>query len=651
MKKILISLMALSAIFACQKETLTETPQTATVTFTADADGADTKTVLNETSKYSEWVAGDKITIHNGNEGFEFSTTESGRSAAFSYVGNDFTGNKFLAVYPSGSYTADVAAKTVTAYIPTWQQAQTGTYHSNAALAVAYSESDAFSFKNATALLKFTVNTDNVTHVIFHGNNGEALTGNVKVTLGADAVESVECLDTEFKSGEGESQVTETKKGTWVELYAYHDEDNRYFVKGETYYMAVAPAVLSKGATVKFRINDGNEIEVRTTDEEKIITPNCIVNLGELKHEAPAWAVAGTFNDWSMYADPMTLENGLYVYRNITGLNPTEREGSEDNSSATGFQFIQDGSTWRGGHGDTDTPGKMVTGSWAWYWDDGGKNIYVDGALATDKFDVYLNPETKKYVIVQAGGAVPEDTPAATEDLEWAIVGSMPESGWNNNIAMTLEGDWRVAENVDILTSDEFKFRVGTGWDTMMTYNETAVAADTDYNTVDGTGMAKGITVAASAKYDVYLYKDASKFKLVKRGEVSMKDYSQCLIEIVGDGVAEQTGATKETVWQWGYAMLASNGGKPSVSGNNYTWTWTGLQLTGKGVKIRTKNAAASGDIAGFDCGASAVDKTNSVSVTSDTDGNIIVEEGIYNITFTIDASTEVKKIVIKEAD
>ncbi len=474
MKKILISLMALSAIFACQKETLTETPQTATVTFTADADGADTKTVLNETSKYSEWVAGDKITIHNGNEGFEFSTTESGRSATFSYVGNDFTGNKFLAVYPSGSYTADVAAKTVTAYIPTWQQAQTGTYHSNAALAVAYSESDAFSFKNATALLKFTVNTDNVTHVIFHGNNGEALTGNVKVTLGADAVESVECLDTEFTSGEGESQVTETKKGTWVQLYAYHDEDNRYFVKGETYYMAVAPAVLSKGATVKFRINDGNEIEVRTTDKENIIKPNCIVNLGELK--APAWAVAGTFNDWSMYADPMTLENGLYVYRNITGLNPTEREGSEDNSSATGFQFIQDGSTWRGGHGNTDTPGKMVTGSWAWYWDDGGKNIYVDGASATDKFDVYLNPETKKYVIVQAGGAVPEDTPAATTPepgtYSWGLVGE--HQGWDITSLTSME---EIAENVYAvknikLVSPGFKFAM-TGladWNTANTY-------------------------------------------------------------------------------------------------------------------------------------------------------------------------------------
>lgn len=474
MKKILISLMALSAIFACQKETLTETPQTATVTFTANADGADTKTVLNETSKYSEWVAGDKITIHNGNEGFEFSTTESGRSATFSYVGNDFTGNKFLAVYPSGSYTADVAAKTVTAYIPTWQQAQTGTYHSNAALAVAYSESDAFSFKNATALLKFTVNTDNVTHVIFHGNNGEALTGNVKVTLGADAVESVECLDTEFTSGEGESQVTETKKGTWVELYAYHDEDNRYFVKGETYYMVVAPAVLSKGATVKFRINDGNEIEVRTTDKENIIKPNCIVNLGELKHDA--WAVAGTFNDWSMYADPMTLENGLYVYRNITGLNHTEQEGSEDNSSATGFQFIQDGSTWRGGHGDTDTPGKMVTGSWAWYWDDGGKNIYVDGASATDKFDVYLNPETKKYVIVQAGGAVPEDTPAATTPepgtYSWGLVGE--HQGWDITSLTSME---EIAENVYAvknikLVSPGFKFAM-TGladWNTANTY-------------------------------------------------------------------------------------------------------------------------------------------------------------------------------------
>ena len=655
MKKIIFSIMSVSALFACQKENFEENVPVETVTVTANVDGADTKTALNEATRYSEWVSGDKITVHNGTKGFEFATTQSGASAEFSYTGNDFAGNKFMAVYPAGDYTVDMAERTVNAYIPTWQQAQKGTYHSNAALAVAYSETDAFRFRNATALLKFTVNTDNVTHVIFHGNNGEALTGNVKVSLGGSSIESVECLDTEFTTGEGEDKTVETKKGTWVECYAYHDDENKYFVKGETYYMAVAPVELTQGATVKFKINDGEEIEVRKTSRSNVISANQIINLGELKYDAPErdpWTVAGTFNDWKMYDDPMTLEGDIYVYRGISGLNFTAQDDAEDKSSKTGFQFIQDGTSWRGGYGDTDTPGKLSTNSWSWYWKDNGKNIYVEGASAEDKFDVYLNPETEKFVIVTAGSAMPEDEVVDPSTLEWAIVGSMPESNWGSNIAMTLEGDWRVAAGVDIRKSDEFKFRVGTGWDDVVTYNETAVVADTEYNTVDGTGMAKGITVSESAKYDVYLYKDASKFKLVKKGELAAKDYSECVVELVGAAVKEQEGATEETVWNWGYAMLASNDGKPSVSSNVYTWTWTGVQLAADGCKIRTKDAAASGGIAYFNCGASVVDTTQSVAVTTNDDGNIILSAaGTYDITFTIDASSDSKKIVIKAAN
>ena len=94
MKKIIFSLMAVSALFACQKESFIDAPQAETVTLTANFDGADTKTVLNETTRYSEWVSGDAITVHNGTKGFEFTTTDSGQSAKFSYTGEDFSGDK-----------------------------------------------------------------------------------------------------------------------------------------------------------------------------------------------------------------------------------------------------------------------------------------------------------------------------------------------------------------------------------------------------------------------------------------------------------------------------------------------------------------------------------------------------------------------------
>ena len=182
---------------ACNKEMPEEAPEVAveTVVFTASMDGADSKAVLNETTKYSEWEAGDKVTIHNGVTGFEFTAAGAGASTELSYTGTGFSGSKFMAAYPSCS-SADVETKTVNAYIPTWQQAQKGTYHHDAALAVAYTENNELAFKNATALLKFTVGTDNVTHVVFHGNNGEGITGNVAVSL-VDGTPKVEVLDTQ----------------------------------------------------------------------------------------------------------------------------------------------------------------------------------------------------------------------------------------------------------------------------------------------------------------------------------------------------------------------------------------------------------------------------------------------------------------------
>ena len=401
--------MAMSFAVACNKELPAEAPEAAveTVVFTASMDGADSKAVLNETSKYSEWEAGDKVTIHNGTAGFEFTAAEAGASTELSYTGTGFSGSKFMAAYPSCA-SADVEAKTVNAYIPTWQQAQVGTYHHDAALAVAYTENNELSFKNATALLKFTVATDNVTHVVFHGNLGEGITGNVSVSL-ADGTPKVTVLETEFteKDSEG-NDVKVTKKGSWVELYAYHDDDHRYFEKGQTYYIAIAPQTFTEGVTVKIRINEGEELQVKTTTKAATFKANTIYNLGEFVYEAPDtpatsdWYVAGTFNSWSMTANPMTLENGFYVLKNVTGLNGASDNGAE---SGTGFKFVYQGN-WKGS--GNDGQGK-TSGQWEYVWGDGGMNIYVAGAAAADEFDIYVNPsegDHGKFIIVTAGTTV-----------------------------------------------------------------------------------------------------------------------------------------------------------------------------------------------------------------------------------------------------
>ncbi len=526
----MVAAVALFAAASCNKELpQEEVPAVGeTVVYTASTDGADTKAALNETTKKSEWVADDAITVHDGEKGWTFTAAEAGANVDFSNSEGFGEYRPVLAVYPAGTYTVDVAAKTAKAYIPTWQQAQAGTYHSPAALAVAYTEDNTFAFKNAHALLKFTVNTDNVTHVIFHGNGSEAITGDVNVTLGEDGVESVECLETVFTSEkwneetQQKEQVSETKYGTWVECYAYHDDANKYFAKDRTYYIAVAPQKFEGGVTVRVRINDGEELVAKTTTNPVETKINTILNLGEIKYEAPVvheWAVAGTFNGWSTTANPMELVDGYYVAKNITGLNYTAPTGEETGSS-TGIKFVNNGDTWRAGEG------QVTAGTWAYVWGDGG-NIYVDGATADTAYDIYLNPsegDYGKFVIVAAGAEMPEDVVVEEEVLVdyWAVVGSMLDN-WASEVKMTADGDWYVAEGIELTAADEFKFRANG--DANWTINRGAegdadgvVIADNVETTVIQGG--KNFAVATDGVYSLYINKYANKVKVVRTGDI-----------------------------------------------------------------------------------------------------------------------------------
>ena len=483
----MVAAVALFTAVSCNKEIEQDNlPAGETVVYTASTD-AQTKAALNETTKKSEWVANDAITVHDGTKGWTFTTAGSGANADF--VNSEGFGDyrPVMAVYPAGEWSADVNTKTVSAAIPADQQAQLGTYHSPAALAVAYSENNSFAFRNAHALLKFTVNADNVTHVIFHGNQEEKITGKVSVELGDEGV-SVTGMDM-----------------TYAKCYAWHDADNKYFLKGEgnTYYMAVAPQTFDKGVTVKIQVNEGAEILVKTTEKPVETKANTILDLGELTYEVPVaeWAIAGTFNEWSTTATPMTLEGDYYVARKVSGLNFTANSDPENKSSDTGIKFVNKGTVWKGGYGDTDTPGKLSVNSWSWYWEDGGVNVYVDGASAETEYDIYLNPSNGKFVIVAAGTAMPEDKPATAQ--EWYLVGAF--NSWtaaDPDYKMTLDGDWYVFKN---FTADGYgvKFVADGAW--TINRGGSFIANQAIEVAQDGSDMS-----VPAGKYDVYLSADAA---------------------------------------------------------------------------------------------------------------------------------------------
>lgn len=222
------------------------------------------------------------------------------------------------------------------------------------------------------------------------------------------------------------------------------------------------------------------------------------------------WAIAGSFNDWSLTADPMTLEDGFYVAKNITGLHYTQPEG-EETGSATGFKFIENGTVWKGGEG------KVVEGVWAWIWEDNGGNIYVDGATESSSYDIYLNPETRKFVVVESGSSMPEDKPAEIpETAAWGICGSFTD--WSSDVAMQQEGNCYIAEDVEIPAGSEFKFRVGGNWQSGELTYAGVVESGKEY-TVSSSGG--NISVVESGVYDVYLWPSDKKMKIEKVGDLA----------------------------------------------------------------------------------------------------------------------------------
>ena len=522
MKKIFLSIMAVSALFACQKEIPVETPQTEAVTFKAYVDGADTKTVLDGDALKTKWSGEEWIQIV-GSKAYWFGSenvTVPSLSTTFTYNGGngEYTETgAVMAVYPAGStpYAADLETKTVGVLnIPSKQYPKAGTFDPNAAVAVAYTENSTLSFKNAVALLKFTMGAENITAACIYANDG----GDISGTFSAAMTTGVPVL-TGVAEGEGNGV------SQWVD---FHPGEGTAFVKGSVYYVAIAPTTFPNGFTVSLNGKDVKKYESSAT-----FSRNVIYDMGTIGTDADSgdpiapWTVVGTFNDWKMYDDPMTLDGDIYVYRGISGLNFTAQDDAEDKSSSTGFQFIQDGTAWRGGYGDTETPGKLSVNSWSWYWNDGGKNIYVEGASATDKFDVYLNPETEKFVIVPAGAAMPEDTPEPTTPepgtYSWGLVGE--HQGWDITSPTLME---KIAEDVYAvknisLVSSGFKFAM-TGlenWNTANTYfgawkdsgkgyfnfsTEMSVGAWYEVYSNNLGEHSKNIGVADwTKKYDVYL--------------------------------------------------------------------------------------------------------------------------------------------------
>ncbi len=174
---------------------VTGTPEAMTFTVTPEdvsIDGYD-----------NTWAAGDCISIFEGatNNKFEFSADNK-------FEGSAIASGSYYALYPY-SEGAALEGNAITAEIPVGQTGEITDL-----IAVGYSDSGEMSMKNATGLLKFTLEEDNVTKVTISGNDGQVLAGTVSIAWnnGEPTISEVDGGSTTVSVGDGE---TVLKKGDY----------------------------------------------------------------------------------------------------------------------------------------------------------------------------------------------------------------------------------------------------------------------------------------------------------------------------------------------------------------------------------------------------------------------------------------------------
>ena len=533
MKKNLFAIAAVAMVAAvsCNKEIQQENlPVGEVVTFEASVDGAETRVALD--GKVSKWEKGDKITIHNGTTGYMFSTTDEGATADFTYAGDDFTGEKFMAVSPAGTYTADVEAKTVTAAIPTYQPSRDGNFSVGAVPSVAYTETQSLSFRNAATLLKFTVKGKNVKGLIFYGNNGEAVSGNIEVSLNDDnTIKSIAAKETTIT----ENDVTETKLITWAKVWA--QTENWCFNEGVTYYLSVVPQKFEKGFAVELELDGVGVVQVKKLETAYELKPNTIVNLGELEYVAPVvehsgWSLPGGYNGWNTANTFLYEEGDYYVAKNVSGLN-------------AGFKFMHAEYGWKG----VGSTAPVAVGEW--HKLNGDSNI----SLADDKaYDIYMTKDGSQFQAVVAGSAAPE-APVVVADY-WGLIGSMAGSAWGTDLVLTEEGDYLVYKGVTLTTSDEFKFRKNGLWDNQKIAKGALAAANTEYDLVDA--GSSNMKVSTAGTYDIYLKKDLSKVYCMEAGKTPDQAVQPDLSNTYRFYVQNNVGWSTLNFYAWGGYVSAS---------------------------------------------------------------------------------------------
>ena len=217
--------------------------------------------------------------------------------------------------------------------------------------------------------------------------------------------------------------------------------------------------------------------------------------------DVSAWGVTGSIASAGLNWDKdivMYTDGGRHVARNVK-LTPSDQ-----------FKFRKD-HAWGenfGGEGDVE-PFVCELGT-EYVAVAGGKNL---GVAAEGVYDLLLDTDAGTFTVLEAFVTYP----GFDEDSPWSVIGAIEsfEMNWDKDIAMTTNGEWHVAEGVELKATDQFKFRKDQAWGENFgaegDVEPFICELDTEYPASAG---GKNLAVAVDGAYDLLVNPEAKLFKI-----------------------------------------------------------------------------------------------------------------------------------------
>jgi hypothetical protein len=256
---------------------------------------------------------------------------------------------------------------------------------------------------------------------------------------------------------------------------------------------------------------------------------------------------------------------------------------------------------------------------------------------------------------------------AAIVPVHWGIIGAATPDGWGTSTPFTESAfdlntmTWTI-DNMELRGGD-WKFRYSNGWkvelDTTLDVGggKIGVKVNTNFGGAVDALVPGGdnIVNADPGIYSfvmTYVLGSGYTASATKTGNLPLTDWTGVVCDAVGTGVSIDNPAAipDPSSWGWGNVLVADAAGIPVITGDLYTWTWTGIILeANEGFKVRTLNGVAPPvGGANFDAGFTALNVAASAAEIVDMGGNLsATTKGSYTITLKIDAANSDSKEII----